>query len=390
MFDKYVSRWETNSAKWDEARDATGSDDVISLSVADMDFRTSPEIIQELVSFANHGIYGYSNISEKYISITQKWIKDQYDWDISKEWIVFIPRVVQTVSMLIQRETDIGDGIVIQSPSYSPLKNAIELNNREVLVNPLIYENNSYKMDFQDLENKFKQNAKMMILVSPHNPVGRVWDEDELTKLIHLCKKYEILLVSDEVHADFTWDKDFITVGKLLNDYDNAAICVQPGKTFNMPGLEVSNVIIKNKDLRDRFELYKAQGGIHNPQYFAVPALEKAYGESTEWLNLVRAEIKGNINFVASFLAENFPEFKLIKPEGTFTVWINYQESGLKEEDLKKIIYDNAKVAVGLGSNFGSEGKGFFRMNLALPKKRLEEAMNRILHAYNDWEGNNE
>lgn len=392
MFDNYISRWETNSAKWDEAKGATNSNDVISLSVADMDFRSSPEIIQGMVAFANHGIYGYSNISEDYLSITKEWIRDQYEWDINKNWIIFSPRVIQTVSLLIQRYSEVGDGVVVQSPAYGPLKKAIEVNNRKVLTNSLVYKNGKYEINFDDLENKLKEKAKIMILISPQNPVGRIWNKEELTKIVKLCKKYNVLLISDEVHADFTWGKEFITSGRLIDEveYNKIVICMSPGKTFNIPGLEVTNVIIKDKEIREEFEILLKQAGIHNPQFFAVPALEKAYGESKEWLSLVKDRISDNINFVEKFFQENLFEFKVSKPEATFLLWINYQDTGLCEEDISKIFFDHAKVAVSLGSSFGIEGKGFFRINVALPKKRLKEAMNRILHAYNDWREHDE
>lgn len=385
MLDEYVSRWGTNSAKWDESRDITQSDDVISLSVADMDFRTSATIINELTTFASHGIYGYTNISKNYLSVTKKWTEDNYRWRIDEDWIVFSPRIIQAVSLLIQKYTSVGDGVVIQTPLYSPLRNAIESNERKVVTNPLIYHNNTYLMDFIDLEKKFKENIKVMILCSPHNPVGRAWNRDELIKLVELCKKYGVLLISDEVHADFTWGKEHFTVGRLLDIYENIIVCMSPSKTFNIPGLEVSNIIIENSDIREKFKLSLNQAGIHNPTFFAVPALEKAYTESDEWLTALKSVILDNIAYVKKFLKENLPGFNCANTEGTFTMWINYMDTGLKEEELKKILHEDAMVTVGLGTDFGVEGNGFIRINVALPRKKLEEAMNRILLSYNNW-----
>ncbi|ASN04287.1 MalY/PatB family protein [Virgibacillus necropolis] len=382
MFNKFIDRRKTNSAKWEEAMNDTKSDDTIALSVAEMDFRSSPEVVNKMVTAANHGIYGYTNVSESYYKVVQEWMKKSYDWEISEEWIVFCPRIIQAISLIIQNNTDKRDKIVIQTPLYSPLKNAIEINDRTVVANPLLYTNGRYEMNFKDLENKFSSGVKAIILCSPHNPVGRVWNKDELLKLVELCIQYNVLLISDEVHADFTFYKSHIPVGKVPAAKNNVIICTSPAKTFNLPGLEVSNIIIPNQMLREKFKYNLKQAGIFNPTYFAIPALEQAYLYGEEWLLAVKKYVLENYNFVKSYIHVNLPNLRVVQSEGTYLMWVDCSELKLNESDLKKWFFKDARVAVSMGYSFGSNGKGFIRLNIATPRKKLEEALDRILSSY--------
>lgn len=378
MFSRDISRKNTNSAKWEEAIEDTNAEETIALTVADMDFRTSPNIIHKMVDAANHGIYGYTNLSSDYKLIVRNWLQKSHNWDVPEDWIVFCPRIVQAVSLIIQNNTHIGDQVVIQSPFYSPLKNAVELNNRQVVENPLQCRNGYYEMDFADLEYQFSKGAKAFILCSPHNPVGRVWDEAELVKLVDLCVKYHVLLISDEVHADFTFSKKHIPIGKIPSIMDQVVICTSPAKTFNLPGVEVSNIIIPNRALRDTFKLNLQQAGIHNPTYFAVPALEQAYVNSDDWLRRLKCYIKENYQFAKNYIEVYLPKLKVIQSEGTYLMWINCRKAVSNENDLKKWFFEDASVAVSMGSSFGREGNGFIRLNVATPQVKLKEALDRI------------
>lgn len=382
MFNQIVDRRGTNAAKLLEAFEEVESEDFITLSVADMDFRSSPEVVHQMVQFANHGIYGYTNITDHYNEVVKAWMKKRYEWEISKDWIVFCPRIIQAVSLLIQNNTEKGDRIVIQTPLYSPLKNAIELNDREVVTNPLLYKNNRYEMDFEDLENSFRSGARALILCSPHNPVGRVWDEEELRKLVELCEKYQVLLIADEVHADFTYTKKHIPIEKMATNYHNIIICTSPAKTFNLPGLEVSNIIIPDQALRENFQKNLRQAGIHNPSFFAVPALEEAYLHGEEWLEQLMHYISENYQFTKRFIETNLPALKVVQAEGTYLMWVDCKETGLNNEELKQWFFKKAKVAVSLGRSFGIEGEGFIRLNIATPRENIEKALQRILSAY--------
>lgn len=382
MYDSYVDRKGTNAAKIDEAILETGSEDVVSLSVADMDFKASPQIIDALNDKVNHGIYGYTNVSEKFYNVVQKWIEEQYRYNVSKDWIVFMPRIIQAVSLLIQDNSEVNDRVMIQTPLYSPLKNAIESNGRKVIENTLIYEDNYYKMDFEDLENEFKKGIKILILCSPHNPIGRVWDKSEISQLVNLCKKYDVLLISDEVHADFTWDKEFVSVGKFIDVYDNIVICTSPGKTFNLPGVEASNIIIPNSTLRENFESQKQRSGFHNPNYFAETALVTAYNSSEEWLESSLKYIRENYNFAKEYIEHHLSDFKVVDSEGTYLMWIDYTQTELTDEEIYNWLFKESKVAVTMGDSFGVDGKGFFRVNVALSRNKVEEALTRMSKSY--------
>jgi cystathionine beta-lyase len=233
-------------------------------------------------------------------------------------------------------------------------------------------------MDFNDLESKFSNGAKVFILCSPHNPVGRVWDEAELIKLADLCVKYNVLLISDEVHADFTFSKSHIPIGKIQSILNQVIICTSPAKTFNLPGLEISNILIPNHSLREKFKMNLQQAGIHNPTYFAVPALEQAYLYSDDWLMALKDYIKDNYLFAKNYIEAHLPKLKIVQSEGTYLMWIDCREVTSDETDLRKWFFENARVAVSLGSSFGCDGKGFIRINVATPQANLEEALTRI------------
>ncbi|GGP07751.1 MalY/PatB family protein [Oceanobacillus neutriphilus] len=378
MFDELIDRRKTNSAKWEEAIRDTQSEDVIPLSVADMDFPTTNEVIEAMEKAANHGIYGYTNLSERYFQAVQEWMNKRYAWEVNRSWIVFCPRIIQAVSLIIQNFTNVGDRIVVQTPLYQPLQNAVELNDRTLVTNPLRYKNESYEMDFEDLERKFASGAKVFILCSPHNPVGRVWNEEELIHLSNLCVKYDVLLISDEVHADFTWDKPYIPIGKVKGIEDKFIVCTSPAKTFNIPGLEVSNIIIPNQQLREKFQHVLKQTGFHNPVYFSALALEQAYLYGEDWIADVKSYIYENYEFIRNYIAAHFPELHIVHWEGTYMLWIDYSSTGLNEKAIRKWLFNESKVAVSLGSSFSTDGEGFFRINIATQRARLQEALHRM------------
>lgn len=382
MFDSYVDRKGTNSAKIDEAIIETSSEEVISLSVADMDFKASHAIMEALSNKVNHGIYGYTNVSNEYQNTIKNWIRDNYQYEIFNEWIVFMPRIIQAVSLLVQSNSNKRDRVVIQTPLYSPLTAAIELNNRNVVENTLIYKDNNYKIDFLGLEDEFKKGVKIFIFCSPHNPVGRVWNEIEVKQLVNLCKKYDVLLISDEVHSDFTWEEEFVSVGKFFNIYDKMVVCNSPGKTFNLPGVEASNIIIPNDKLRKDFNLQKQKNGFHNPNYFAETALQAAYTSSDDWLDEVKIYIRDNYHFAKDFINNNLSDFKVVHSEGTYLMWIDFTNTDFDEKSIKEWLFNKLKIAVSLGSSFGETGNNFFRINIALPRKTLERALNRMANSY--------
>ncbi len=373
MFDKVVDRRNTSSAKWDETILNCGMEEVIPLTVADMDIKTSPEIVSNMVKAANHGIYGYTIIEDSYIDSVLKWISENQNWKPEKDWYVYCPRIIQAVAMSIQNFSQEDDKIMVQTPLYDPIQESIVVNGRKLITSDLILKNNHYEIDFNDFEAKIKDGVKIFICVSPHNPTGRVWNKEELVKIVKICKKYDVLIISDEVHADFVWEGKFTSFGEFLDVYDRIIICNSPSKTFNIPGLEASSIFIKNREIREKFKRIINKSGIHNPNYFSVFAVKAAYDDSYEWYELMKSYIENNISYVKEFF-NKLDGFETTKAEGTFLLWIDYRKTGLIESDLEKI-FSKSKVLFSLGTGYGEAGRGFFRINVASPKKLLVEAL---------------
>lgn len=380
-----VNRIGTNCAKWDETIDKYDNPNIIPLTVADMDFKSSPEIIKSLVKFAEMGIYGYTNPSPRYLDLSQKWMESQYKYEVDKDCIVFCPRIIQALSLVIQNFTKENDDIMIMTPLYSPIQNAIKVNKRNIIENKLIYENGSYRIDFGQMENALKSGVKIFVIVSPHNPTGKVLSKEEIERIIFLCKKYDVLIFSDEVHADFVWSDNFVSFASFFSQYDKMIVANSPSKTFNIPGLEISNIIIENSKIRDRFKVILIQNGIHNPNYFSIPAIEAAYGDSYNWMLAIKQDIKENMILIKNFFEEGLQGFTCSKIEGTFLLWISYKDLNITEEELSDLFVNHAEVAVSLGSEFGDEGYGFFRINAAAPKELIVTALDRIKNNI-DWE----
>ena len=378
MFDNIVSRRYTNCAKWDEIIDEYGIEDLIPLTVADMDYRIAPEIVNAVIDAANHGIYGYTNVSEKYIELSKIWAKNNYGFCPENEWIVYCPRIIQAISLIIQNYTEKNDKILVFTPLYDPIQNAVRINDRELVECPLILDSGHYEIDFEDFEEKIKGGVKVFISVSPHNPVGRVWSEEEIRKTVEICKRYGVLIISDETHADFIWKNKFISYASYYDIYDNIIIGLSTSKNFNIAGLEASNIIIKNENSRKSFKHLLKQAGIHNPSYFCIPAVIAAYEYGKEWLELAKEKIKENIDFAKEFFETQMKGFKVVDIEGTYLLWVDYRSTGISEEMLKDLMLYKAHIAFSLGSGFGEDGRGFFRVNVALPKAKLEEALLRF------------
>ncbi len=380
-----ANRTGTNCAKWDETIEKYENPNIIPLTVADMDFKASEAIINSMVKYAEMGIYGYTNPSPKYLDLSQKWMKHQYKYEVDKDCIVFCPRIIQALSLVIQNFTKENDDIMIMTPLYSPIQNAIKVNNRKIVENKLIYENGSFNIDFEDFENNLKSGVKFLVIVSPHNPTGKVLTKDEIERIISLCKKYDVLIFSDEVHADFVWDDNFVSFASFFSQHDKLIVANSPSKTFNIPGLEISNIIIENFEIREKFREILNQAGIHNPNYFSIPAIEAAYGDSYSWMLETKKYIKENMLLIKIFFEEDLKGFKCSDIQGTFLLWISYKGLNITEEELSNQFINQANVAVSLGSEFGDEGEGFFRINAAAPRELILTALDRIKNNI-DWE----
>jgi len=382
QFDQVVSRAGTSALKWDTER-LFKQEDLIPLWVADMDFPAPPEVIDAVTTRAQHGIYGYSGRRQSYYDALINWLKRRHQWEVRQDWIQYAPGVVPGLGLLVLSLTKPGDGIVIQPPVYPPFYEVVRDQGREVMENELVLEDGRYVMNLADLEQKFAAGAKMMILCSPHNPVGRVWREEELRKVAELCVRYGVILVSDEIHADLVYRGHCHTpIAALSEEIANQTItCLSTGKTFNLAGLTTAAAIIPNPEYRKAYQ--KTQQALHLfvENCFGPLAAEAAYTHGEAWLEELMAYIEGNLAYLAETLATEMPEVKLIEPEGTYLAWLDFRAWQMNTTELKKWMYQEAKVALNVGATFGKQGEGFLRINLACPRSILEEGLKRMVQA---------
>ncbi|HGM3507884.1 TPA: MalY/PatB family protein [Clostridioides difficile] len=384
-FDRVIDRVGTDCVKWDFRTNCSSKaqKDGLPFWIADMDFECAEPIIEALHKKVNHKIFGYSsNDSEKYFDSVCGWYKRRFNWEINREDIVFSPGVVPAVAILVRILTDSNEGVIVQKPVYYPFEAKIKSNNREVVNNPLIYENGTYRMDYDDLEEKAKcSNNKVLILCSPHNPVGRVWREEELKKVVEICKKYNLWIIADEIHSDLI-RKGFkhTPLQALCPEYkDKIITCIAPSKTFNLAGMQLSNIIVNNNELRNKYqEEVTAVGVGTSPNPFAIVATIAAYNESEDWLDELNEYLDNNIKFIDEYLKENLPKVKLVYPEGTYLAWLNFTAYGLNEVELEDLMFKKANVLFDEGYIFGKEGIGFERINVACPQSLLKECMDRL------------
>lgn len=378
-FDKVYDRHNTNCVKWDLAKE-----DVLPMWVADMDFEVAKPISDAIEKRAEHHVYGYSFAGDNYYNSVINWMNRRKNWNIKKEWIKFSPGIVPAINMLIKAFTVPGDEVVIQTPVYYPFHSAVIENKRNLVENPLKLIDGRYYMDYEDLEQKFKEhNIKLIILCSPHNPVGRVWSEDELIRLGDLCLKYNVKIIADEIHSDLIYKQyKFISIASINEEFaDITATCTAPSKTFNLAGLQTSNVIISNDEMRKQFTDVLDANAVMEPNLFGITALEAAYNSGSEWLDQLMDYLSDNLEFLSEYINNSIPEIKVIKPEGTYLVWLDCRNLGMNKKELHDFMLDKAKVWFDDGHMFGENGQGFERINIACTKATLKEALDRIKNA---------
>ena len=387
-FDKVIDRTNTHSVKWDKnvLKEFFETADILPLWVADMDFQCPQPVVEAIKKKAEEGIYGYSwHKTPDYFNSILGWMKRRHNWEIDKDWIVFSPGIVPAIDIIIRTFSIPGDKVIVQSPVYYPFFSAITSNGRQILNNQLKYENGKYTFDYEDFEKKTKDPlTKLFILCSPHNPVGRVWTKEELTRIGEICLENDILVVSDEIHHDLILKGNkhliFSNIKKEFNDI--SIVCTSPSKTFNMAGLQNSNIIIPNEKIKERFDNgISNQNNLMVPNAFAIVATITAYNEGDEWLDQVMRYIEGNFEFLKAYLEDVLPDIKMVKPEGTYLAWLDFCSLGMSDEARKEFLLKKAKVALDSGSMFGEGGEGFERINVACPRIILEECMTRIYKA---------
>ena len=379
-FDEVIDRSNNFSAKWSEMDKKYGSNDLLPMWVADMDFKTAPSVIDAMRERLEQGIYGYTTRPSSYNESIVNWVSRRYGWNIESDWIIFSPGVIPSISLIIKEMTDINDKIMIQEPVYSPFNSVVKDNDRELVKSPLIkLEDGNYVMDFEDIESKIKD-VKMFILCNPHNPVGRVWTKEELKRLGDICIKHNVKVISDEIHGDIIFKGNkHIPFASISEEFaQNSITCTAPTKTFNLAGLQMSQIILPNKEDYKKLDLAFARLDIRRNNAFSLVATEAAYNHGENWLDKLLEYIEGNVDFAIKYIKENMPVLKVKKPEGTYLLWVDFSETGLSDEEVAKALVEKGKVALNNGISFGVGGKGYQRINLACPRSMVEEGLNRI------------
>lgn len=380
-FDTVTDRKNTNAIKYDLAKKRGKPEDAVSLWVADMDFPTAPCIQKAVAEKAAHGIWGYSRPDNKYYDALKKWYKERHNFEVQNEWVVNTPGVCFALATAVKAFTNEGESVLIQKPVYYPFFNIINSLQRKVVNSSLILKNNHYEIDFDDFERKIVQeNVKMFILCSPHNPGGRVWTKQELQKISEICLAHNVLVVSDEIHSDITFGSNVHTVYGSLSEQalKNSIICTAPSKSFNLAGLQFSNIFIADEKLKKAFSKELDKTGYDEPSVFGIVAATAAYSKGADWFDSVKSYIWENILFAKNYIEENASQIKVLVPEGTYLLWLDFSKTGLSDSEINDRVLNKAKVWLDRGSMFGKEGEKFQRINCATPRIILEDALKRI------------
>lgn len=381
-FDEVLSRKGTQCIKYDAAAAFLGSDDLIPMWVADMDFRTPDFVIARLRERLHHEVLGYPFRQDGFANSIMNWESAHHGWEVKKEWINFCPGVVPAVNLAVLALTEPGDSVIVHSPVYFPFFSAVKDHGRNLVINPLVLKDGRLCMDFDDLEKKAK-GARMIILSSPHNPGGSVWTKDELTRLGEICLKNKVFMVSDEIHCDLVYDPfKHIPLASLSEEISNMTLtAIAPSKTFNLSGLSTAATIIADETIRKKFneKLEHLHIGLGN--LFGNIALEEAYTHGYDWSRQLMDYLSKNLDFLEEYISSHLPEIKMIRPEATFLVWLDCRDMGMGDKELNEFFMQKAKLGLNPGIMFGQGGEGFMRLNIACPLSVLKQAMQQLDNA---------
>ncbi|MCI8439664.1 MAG: pyridoxal phosphate-dependent aminotransferase [Oscillospiraceae bacterium] len=383
-FDTVIDRRNTNSLKYDFAAEHGLPEDVLPLWVADMDFPAPEPVLQALRRAVDHGIFGYSNTKGDYYEAVSGWFRERFGWRTQPEWMVKTPGVVFALAAAVRALTAPGDAILVQPPVYYPFFSVIRDNQRQVVENRLVYTDGRYEIDFADFERKIAEShVKMFFLCSPHNPVGRVWTAEELRRLGGVCQRYGVFVVSDEIHCDFAFPDHPHTIFLEANPHlaRQAIVCTAPSKTFNLAGLQASNIWIPDSGVRERFRQAVGRSGYAELNALGLVACQAAYQHGGEWLEACRTYMRDNLAFLRGYLAAHIPQVRLVEPEGTYFAWLDCSGLGLSDQDLDRLIIHGAKLWLDAGHIFGGDAGQFQRVVLACPRATLQLALERLARA---------
>lgn len=384
-FDCKVNRAGSHSVKYDARQNVFGKADVTPLWVADMDFATPPAITEALIARARHPIYGYTIFPDTLYEAVINWVRRRHGWNIPREWIVFCPGVVPSLNAAVKAFTKVGDSVIIQPPIYPPFFSTITNNCRKLLPNPLRLKNGKYTMDFGHLAQCAKQ-AHLLLLCSPHNPVGRVWEQQELASLLEIAEKYDLLIVSDEIHSDLIYPgHKHHVVAAMTENPARVITALSPSKTFNIPGLNLSALIISDEKLRAKMTQVFNAMHVNAANPFNIVAFETAYREGEPWLEALLSYLQATREAVEAYLVDHLPEIKLIQPQGTYLLWLDCRGLNMNDAQLKEFFVHKAGIGMNPGTQFGElEGNGFMRLNIGAPRKVILTALQQIKRAWDE------
>lgn len=376
-FDTIINRRGTLSYKWDDTPDG-----VIPMWVADMDFRTAPAIIEALHKRIDNGCFGYTLVPDEYYDAVTGWFSRRHGWHIDKGMMIYTSGVVPAISAILKALTGKGDKVIVQTPVYNCFFSSIRNNGCELLENPLIRKGDTYEIDFDDLERKAAdEKARIMLLCNPHNPAGRVWTREELTRIGEICLRHGLTVISDEIHCEFVFKgyeyTPFASISKEFSEH--SVVCISPSKAFNIAGLQIANIVAPNEEIRAKIDRAININEVCDVNPFGVIATIAAYNKSEEWLDALIEYIKGNYDYMKEFCRKNIPEFPIMKLEGTYLAWMDCHKTGLSSELLEQQLEQNVKLKLNPGSMYGADGEGFMRWNLACPRALLKDGLDRFL-----------
>ncbi len=385
-FEKVINRKGSSSVKWDLTKTVFGEEDVLPMWVADMDFPPPNEVIADMQNRLDHGLFGYTFVGDGVATAIASWMNRHHQWRIQKNWLLYSPGVVPAISTLIQSLTEEGDKVLLQSPIYTPFFDMIEQNNRVVENCPLVYENGHYYIDFEALETSLQSGVKLFLLCNPHNPSGRVWTREELTKIGDLCLANDVIIVSDEIHSDLVFKPNkHVPIASIRHDFQDQTItCIAPSKTFNLAGLQASSMIISNATIRNRISEFQKKQGFFTLNTFGIIGMESAYNKGDDWLSELLHYLKQNIDTVINHLSEKLPQVKVVDPHATYLIWLDCRALGYTDTELNNRLLQKGKLALEPGTKYGKGGEGFLRMNIACPHTTLLEGLDRFVTALQD------
>ncbi|WP_067927839.1 MalY/PatB family protein [Alicyclobacillus shizuokensis] len=385
-FDAVVERVGTGCSKWDGLQERFGTTDVLPMWVADMDFPSPEPVLAALRKRVEHGVFGYPLVTPGYLEAAADWYRRRQGWPVEEKWLAHAPGVVPAISILIEALTDPGDGVLVQPPVYYPFMRVIRETRRRVVENPLRLEDGRYVMDLADLDAKLQSGGvKLVILCSPHNPVGRVWDKEELRQFAEVCERHDVLIIADEIHGDLILPGHHHTPLASLGDRiaERTVTCVAPSKTFNLAGLQTALVVASNPRLREAYLAAQRRRSQAGANALGLVAAEAAYRYGDDWLDELVVYLQGNVDVVVSTVKAEIPSLSVVVPEGTYLVWLDFRKLGLAQSELDQFCLTQARIAFDEGHIFGTGGQGFMRMNVGCPRTYVREAMDRLKRAVN-------